>query len=271
MRILRRAVPERLRPTARQLRRRLRGPVWLGPLRRVTPISPNFGFERGIPVDRHYIAEFFDRHGARIQGRVLEVGEKLYVRERGAFSARQRQAPPPPVRSSVTSIDILDVSASNPEATIVADLGDRDAQMPADAFDCIICTQTLQFVYDLDAAVRNLHGALKPGGSLLMTVPGISQVSAPEAIVSPQLSAADYGGESELRDYWRLTPASAAALCAESFGREGVIVESYGNVFTAVALLHGLTIEDLRVGELTHNDASYPVIVGICARKPARQ
>jgi SAM-dependent methyltransferase len=249
----------------------VRRPFWLGPLRRVTPISPNFGFERGIPVDRHYIAEFFDRHGPSIHGRVLEVGEKLYVRERGAFSARQRHEPPPPVRSSVTSVDILDVSESNPEATIVADLGDRDAQMPADSFDCIICTQTLQFVYDLDAAVNNLHSALKPGGSLLITVPGISQVSAPEVIVSPRLSAADYGGEEELRDYWRLTPASAAALCAESFGREGVVVESYGNVLTAVALLHGLTIEDLGARELAHNDAGYPVIVGICATKAPGQ
>jgi hypothetical protein len=101
-------------------------------------------------------------------------------------------------------------------------------------------------------------------------VPGISQISAPEVIVSPRLEAADYG-EGELLDYWRLTPASAAALCAESFGPDAVAVESYGNVLTAVALLHGLTIEDLRPGELAHRDPSYPLIVGICATKPSAQ
>ena len=252
------------------MRRRLRGPLWLGPLRRVTPVSPNFGFERGTPVDRYYIAEFFDRHADRIRGRVLEVGERLYARERGAFSARQRKEPPPPVRSTVTSVDVLDLSESNPEATVVADLGAEDAGLPAGAFDCIICTQTLQFVYDVRAAIRNLHRALAPGGSLLMTVPGISQISAAEVIVSPTLTAADYG-EADLLDYWRLTPASAAALCAEEFGAHEVTVESYGNVLTAVALLHGLTVEDLRPGELAHGDPGYPVIVGICATKASPQ
>lgn len=267
---MRSRIPERFLPTARRLRRRLRGPLWLGPMRRVTPISPNFGFERGIPVDRYYIAEFFDRHSEHIGGRVLEVGERLYARERGAFSARQRNEPPPPVRSTVTSLDVLDLSASNPEATVVADLGAADAGMPADAYDCIICTQTLQFVYDMPAAVRNLHRALAPGGSLLLTVPGISQISAAEAIASPTLTAADYG-DAELLDYWRLTPASAAALCAEAFGADEVTVESYGNVLTAVALLHGLTVEDLRPRELAHGDPSYPLIVGICATKASGQ
>ena len=233
-------------------------------------MSPNFGFERGIPVDRHYIAAFFDRHGPRIRGRVLEIGEQLYVRERGAFSARQKRKPPPPVRGSVTSVDVLDVSASNPEATVVADLGTPSADVPVDTFDCIICTQTLQFVYDLPTAVRNLYRMLKPGGSLLLTMPGISQISAPEVIVSPELTASDYG-EAGLHDYWRVTPASGEALCAEVFGADAVIVESYGNVLTAVALLHGLTIEDLRPGELAHNDPSYPLIVGVCATKATTQ
>ena len=38
--------------------RRLRRPVWLGSLGRTTPISGNWGFDRGTPVDRYYIERF---------------------------------------------------------------------------------------------------------------------------------------------------------------------------------------------------------------------
>ena len=62
-------------------------PVWppvgtvrrLG-LRRTEPISRAYGFDRGTPVDRHYIEAFLQRHAPSpdysagdIRGRVLEV------------------------------------------------------------------------------------------------------------------------------------------------------------------------------------------------------
>ncbi|HEU0025094.1 MAG TPA: methyltransferase domain-containing protein [Thermoleophilaceae bacterium] len=241
----------------------------MGGLRRLTPVNRHFGLGRGTPVDRYYIDEFVRRYGTdRIRGRVLEVGERLYVREPGAFAVREDPASLPPVRAGVEQVDVLDVSASNPEATIVADLGDREAQLPEDAFDCILCIQVLQFVYGLREALENLHRALRPGGSLLVTVPGISQVAAPEVIVSPGLGSADY--DDALRDFWRLTRDSAAALCGEVFGPGNVIVESYGNVLASIAFLHGMTVEELRAEELAHNDPGYPLLVGICATKPSR-
>ena len=45
-----------------------------------------------------------------------------------------------------------------------------------DAFDCIIFTQTLHFIYDVRLAIQTLHRILKPGGVLLATFPGISQI-----------------------------------------------------------------------------------------------
>jgi len=258
----RRVVPRRVRL---RLRRR---PVWMGGLRRVTPVSPDFGVSRGTPVDRYYIEVFVERHGSRIRGRVLEIGEQLYVRERGAFAAREAGDPLPPVRAGVDQVDILDLAESNPQVTIVADLNDPDAAVPADAFDCVICTQTLQFVYDVSTALRTLQRAVKPGGVLLITLPGISQVASPELIKSPGLTGADYpGGPAALLDYWRFTPALADRLCAEGLGPDGWEIESFGNVLTAVAFLHGLTAEELRRDELEHNDPVYPLLIAVASTK----
>ena len=66
-----------------------------------------------------------------------------------------------------------------PEATIVADLGTGEG-LPADAFDCVICTQTLQFIYDVQGAVLALNRALRPGGVVLATMHGIGQISRPD-------------------------------------------------------------------------------------------
>lgn len=256
--VARRVVPKKVR---RRLRRRA---VRMGGLRRVTPVSPDFGVYRGTPVDRHYIEDFIERHDSRIRGRVLEIGEQLYVRERGAFAARGAGGPLPPVRSGVDQVDILDLAASNPQATIVADLNDPKAAVPTDAFDCVICTQTLQFVYDVPAALRTLRQALKPGGTLLMTVPGISQIVPVELIQSPGITGADYpGGRAALLDYWRFTPSAAERLCSDEFGQDGWKVESFGNVLAAVAFLHGLAADDLRPGELGHNDPAYPLLIAI--------
>ena len=38
------------------------GHVRFGSLRRLTPFSDEYGFDRGTPIDRHYIDDFLDRH-----------------------------------------------------------------------------------------------------------------------------------------------------------------------------------------------------------------
>ena len=76
----------------------------------------------------------------------------------------------------VTRSDVLDLDASNPRATFVADLAADDG-LPADTFDCFILTQTLQYVYRADAAIRHAHRVLQPGGVLLATMPAVSRVA----------------------------------------------------------------------------------------------
>lgn len=213
------------------------GSVRFGDLRRVEPVSRAFGFERGRPVDRHYIEAFLARHAADVHGAVLEVGDDGYTRRFGGCR--------------VERADVLDVRRDNPAATVVADLA-RD-RLPREAFDCAIVTQTLQFVYDVDAAVRELHAALRRGGVLLLTVPGLSQ------IVREDMERTG--------DFWRFTDASVRRLLAASFGEDRVEVECHGNVLAAVSFLHGLAAEELEPRELDHPDRDYPLIVAARARK----
>jgi SAM-dependent methyltransferase len=141
--------------------------------------------------------------------------------------------------------DVLHVAKGNPRATIIADLTCAD-HIPADTFDCVILTQTLHLIYDMRAAVRTLHRALKRGGVLLLTAPGISQIDRGE-----------WGSDW----CWSLTAYSARRLLEETFPPAGVEVETYGNVLAAVAFLHGLAAHELRRAELDARDPCYQVLV----------
>ena len=143
-------------------------------------------------------------------------------------------------------------AAGNPAATVVADLG-TGTGFDSERFDCIICTQTLQFVYEVRNAISTLHRALAPGGVLLATIPGISQISRYDM---------DRWGE-----YWRFTSLSTRKLFCEMFDEEHVTVEVWGNVLAAVAFLHGLAGEELREKDLFHQDPDYEMIIAVRARK----
>src|SRR5262245_21640560 len=149
----------------RGVRRRLgmRPPpfVRFGTFRRVSPVSSLFGFDRGTCIDRYYIETFLARHSADIRGRVLEVADRIYTDRFGA--------------EAVTESDVLHLEEGH-DATIVGDLSTGHG-IPRNSFDTIILTQTLQFVYDFHGAIGVLHDALAPGGVLLLTAPGISQLS----------------------------------------------------------------------------------------------
>ena len=150
----------------------------------------------------------------------------------------------------VTRRDVLDVDPANPRATIVADLARAD-DVPSDRFDCFILTQTLQFIYDVDAAVEHAHRIVKPGGTVLATVPSASRVSR---------NRVD-------REYWRFTAASCGRLFAR-FGPD-VEIESHGNVLACVGFLEGVAAEELRPGELDAADAHFPLVIAVRATKPA--
>ena len=241
---LRQLLPERVRRHLRALRRlRYRTPVsWVSfiSLRQVTPKSREFAWDRGLPIDRYYIENFLARQAEDIRGRVLEIGDNSYTREYGG--------------SRVTTSDVLHITEGNPQATIVADLADA-AHVPSDAFDCIILTQTLHLIYEVRSAIRTLHRILKPGGILLATFPGISQIS-----------------EDEWGDhwYWAFTVASARRLFEEAFPADNLRIEAHGNVLAAISFLHGLAAEELSQKELNYRDPSYQLLITLRAVKPER-
>jgi SAM-dependent methyltransferase len=209
-----------------------RGWIRFGIFRRLTPISRTFGLDRGQPIDRFYIERFLTSHARDIRGAVLEIGDDGYARRFG--------------RDQLVTCDVLHVEAGHPGATIVADLAHADG-MASDAFDCIIFTQTLQFIFGLQAVTNTLHRLLKPGGVLLATVPGITQISRYDM---------DRWGE-----YWRFTTLSMRRLLEEVFPSAHVSVDANGNVLTAVAFLHGLAAEELRPDELDYRDADYELLI----------
>ena len=213
------------------------GAVHLGDLDRTSPIARDFGYARGGPVDRHYIEGFLHRSQDDIRGRVLEIGDDAYTRAFGASRVERR--------------DVLHVHAGNPLATFVGDLA-GDNELPSAAFDCVILTQTLQLVFDPAAAMRTVHRILKPGGVLLATVPGISNIDR------------DEWGPSW---YWSFTTHSMRRLAAEAFPHGVVDVAGFGNVKAAITFLHGMSVLEVDKTDLDVVDPSYPVVITLRAVK----
>lgn len=229
-------VRQRLSQRQRQRLRRIGRPALLGTLRRTTPLSDAWGFDRGTPIDRYYLEQFLSDHRADITGRTLEVKDDTYTARFGRQTDEHH---------------ILDIDPTNARATIVADLAAAD-DVAAEQFDCFVLTQTLHLIYDLAAAVRHAHRLLRPGGVLLVTVPTTSRII-------PR-----YGLEV---DHWRLTPRSCGRLFGDQFGPEQIQVRSYGNALTGIAFLTGMAAEELTARELAEHDPYFPLLVAVRAVK----
>jgi hypothetical protein len=215
------------------------GGVQWGSFRRVTPIDPDFGWARGKPIDRYYIDQFLESRQADIRGRVLEIADPQYTQRYGG--------------DRVTQSDVLHAVEGNPKATLIGDLT-TGRGIPASTFDCIILTQTLLVVYEVRATLATVARSLRPGGVVLATFPGISQISRHDM---------DRWG-----DYWRFTTLSARRLFEEVFPPANVQIGVHGNVLSAMAFLHGLAAEELKPEELAYHDRDFEVLVTVRAEKP---
>ena len=138
----------------------LESAIWFASPERARPLSVRWGFDRGTPVDRWYIERWLADQTGDIRGSVLEAMDARYTERFGV---------------GITESQVLDVDSANREATLVADL-QRPKEFPELAFDCVILTQTLQYVYDLPAAVAAIHRTLRPGGVCLASVPIVSRI-----------------------------------------------------------------------------------------------
>jgi SAM-dependent methyltransferase len=244
--VIKRVLPPSLRKWLRRIPPRvLESPKYklvnFGSLRRVIPIHRGFDIGRGTYVDRYYIEKFLASNSPVIRGRVLELADNDYSLRFGG--------------TKVTHSDILDIRPDYPRATIIADLSKGDA-IPSDIFDCVLLVQTLNVIYDVQGAIRTIYRILKPGGCVLVSVPGISQIVPAEM---------EYCG-----DYWRFTQLSLERLFEEVFPPENTTVESRGNVLAAIAFLHGLAAEELSNEELDFHDPDFEVSILLKAVKPIR-
>ncbi|MBF0608606.1 MAG: methyltransferase domain-containing protein [Magnetococcales bacterium] len=217
------------------MRRHPIGKVDFGELRILKPISSGFGYDRGLPIDRYYIEGFLEEHSSDILGKVLEIKDNSYTTRFGS--------------GRVTESHVLDKNPG-PLVTIVEDLNSGDS-IPSAMFDCIIFTNTLQYVYNFGKAVETIHRILAPGGVLLATLPSISRTCFFDSFV----------------DLWRFTGGSAKMLFEKHFLPTNVQIRTYGNVLTAISFLQGLASSELTKEEFDFSDPDFQIIVAVRAVK----
>jgi SAM-dependent methyltransferase len=223
-------MPRLLGVSREQWRRRARrlNPAWLGISRQVRPLP--LTTQRSI--SRAYIDRFVEKNCTDIKGHAVEIRDPLYSKR---------------YPEQITALDIVDVDDELEEVTIVADLTDLHNVLSG-TFDVAIVTQTLQYIFDVQQAVVELHRVLAPGGVLLMTVPAAEKMRM-------------LGGFEH--DCWRFTVRSVRQLLSAFVDVE---VESFGNCLAAIGVYRGVPAS--RLGRrLWLQDPLFPVVVGARALK----
>jgi hypothetical protein len=200
----------------------------------IKPASRTFGYERGQPIHRYYVQRFLQRHAEVIRGRCLEFQDPGYLR---AYESGR-----------ASRIDVLDLSADNPHASIVADLT-RPNQIASESFDCIVCVHVLHLVYEADVFARELHRLLAAGGALLVAVPGTSMI------------------DRNWTEYRRWTDLGVKTLLGQFFRECDIVVEAYGNSLSAAAEMRGLAADEIAPWELNARDELFQVEVCALATK----
>ena len=189
-------------------------------------------------VEHLYIERFLTSRAADIRGDVVEVGSSTFATRLGG--------------DRVKSVEILDYSTANRDATIIGDLANAGS-LPRGRFDCFIAPQTLQFTFDLVEAVRTMERMLRPGGIALVTFPAIAPIAREHM--------------NREGDFWRITSRAARRLFAAHFPSRRLTVSAYGNLKAALACLQGQAADTLKPAELRRDDPDYEVLVAVRAVK----
>ena len=211
-------------------------------LERATPLSRDYGIDRGTPVDRYYIEKFLLQNRLYFKGRILEVAQDMYS-SRYAMLNETGQKP---------IVETLHIDGTEDAVTIIGDLT-KPGTIPENRYDCFVCTQVFHQIYNVPKALEGSYRLLKDGGALLATVAGISQICRPDM---------DRWG-----DYWRFTNKSLELLFKETKFSQVEIVPM-GNVMSVCAFLQGIALEELPKKELLDvMDEDYQLIIGIRAVK----
>ncbi len=200
------------------------------------PVSKRFGQERGTAIDRFYIESFLAAQKKDIKGTVMEIAEKRYITM---------------FPENISEAVVLHVNGWG-EEVVKGNLATGEG-IEENRIDCMICTQTIQFIYDIHSMVKNIYKLLKTGGTVMLTASAISPIS-----------LYDYRNWGE---YWRFTEQSMKKLLAEVFDESQIEVYSYGNMKAAVAFMFGVCQEEMDLADLEYYDEQFPMIVAAIARK----
>lgn len=205
------------------------------------PISDVFGLDRGLPIDRYYIESFLKENSRHIKGVILEVAGREYTMKYG---------------TDIEKSYCMHVCNANGENSIVANLETGEGIIDGLA-DCFILTQTLPCIFDVVSAAQNVVRFLKDGGTALVTVSGITQISRYDM---------DRWGH-----YWSFTTASLKKIFEACEEVEHIEVKAHGNVKSAVSGLYGLAVEDMKPEDLTYQDDDYQQIITAVVRKRCKE
>lgn len=212
------------------------GCINFGDFNRSKPFSTDWGFKRGGSIDRIFIEKFLHDHRDCVHGIGLEVMNDNYLKQYG--------------QERITHTDILDIDTNNKRATLITDLSKADI-IPSNKYDCFILTQTIQQIFDVHSALKHAYRILKPGGTLLLTVPGISH----------------YPYKTGPIRYWSFTEHAVKKLLEEHFNSNQITTQIYGNVGLASAFLFGVGKGELNQNLIKEQDPNYQLIIAAKAVK----
>jgi hypothetical protein len=208
-------------------------PRW-GNLRRTTPFSSTYGFERGTPIDRHYLHGFLAAHCDWIAGDVLEVQTNDYTNRFG---------------TGVTRADTFDILPDF-SPTYVCDISHCTDIIPGRAYDCLLLPNALPHFRELDLALFHAARIVRPGGAILASAAGLLPLT----------------GDGP--DYWRFSPEGWREKLAAAWPGATLEIVAHGNCLTAAAAQLGLALEELTTTELDVHDPRFPVLTTIGCRLP---
>jgi hypothetical protein len=208
-------------------------PRW-GNLRRTVPFSSTYGFERGTPIDRHYLHRFLSAHRDLITGDVLEIQGTSYTERFGHAVAR------------ADSFDREPRFAP----TYLCDFAHCAGIIPDHAYDCLLLPNTLPHFRELDRCLAHAARVVRPGGIILASAAGLLPLTG------------------DVPEYWRMTPDGWRETLGAAWPAATLEITGHGNCLSAVAAQLGLALEELTEAELDVHDVRFPVLTTMLCHLP---
>lgn len=205
--------------------------VDFGDFHRYGPLCPDYGYTRGTPIDRYYLAQFVDEIREEVCGDVLEIGGLPGNVGRYDFV-------------NATRYSVMDIDDSK-GADFIGDAHDPCANRD-ESLDSIVAFNVLEHCSRPWIVVDNIYRWLKPKGRAFCMVPNVQRIHRVPM------------------DYWRILPDAFALL----FKRFRITrLTTYGNLLTSIAAFSGVAVEELYEKDLAQANPDYPVITCISAMK----